>query len=258
MAINLTSNSISSINTLINMCPNTFTFVPLKIYKDENGNSFASIETMDVDASVIFSGKVKLDSIEELDVNTGIVIRLPVSKAITSIMFNSAFNNLDVSKTRIIAKGENKKITVALYEIDETNLLEFPYTNIELFKMAMKQNKLELPVYEQFAISIKDIQEIRDCLEILTSPTDMYFISNGKNIQVSCSDNSGNNIEYKLDTESNSRFTAKFDISIKNIMTSLIKYKDFDIDLLLCESLAAITIKNDNVVATIGIPAAKD
>jgi hypothetical protein len=258
MSVTLTSNSVAKINSLINLCPNTFAYVPFKIYKDENGDSFASIETIDVNVSVIFSGKTAIDNVPELDNNSGIIIRLPLSKPITNTLFNSAFTNLDVSKTRIIAKGDNKKITIALYDISNINVIDFPYTNNELFDLTIRENNMSNCQYEQFDINTDEIKEILDCLNILMSPTVMYFISNGKNIQVSCGDMSGNNVELKLDKDVKNKLTAKFDISITNILSKLLKFKDYDINMILSEVMAAITIKNDDIIATIGIPVAKE
>ena len=96
------------------------------------------------------------------------------------------------------------------------------------------------------------------------NPENIIFSSTGEDIVITCEDVARNSIEYKMNEPSNEIFSSKFVIaadkipmSIVKVMQKLSRYKDFNVDMLLCELMAAFTISNDNVVATIGIPAAQ-
>lgn len=257
MSIVLDNSSIKKINLLVNLCPNTFTYVPFKIFKDEEGNSFASIETIDINGSTLFSGRVAIENVSELDAGTGIIIRLPLSKQITDTIFSDEFTTLDVSKQRIIAKNQKKKITIALYDMSDDNILEFPYLNNEILDLTLKENGLSSVDYEQFDLTTDEIKEISDSIGILNNPENVFLNSNGKNIMVSSGDYSGNDIELKVDKPVTHKFSSKFDTSMIKVLSKFSKYKD-SINVILCELLIAFTINDENVVATIGVPAAKD
>ncbi len=258
-SINLTNTNVAKISTLLNLCPDTFIYAPFKIFKDEDGKSFASIETTDVNNSIVFSGRVAIDSIDELNPGEGTVIRLPLNNSVINTVFNPAFETVNIGSNRIVAKNDNKKITVALYEVIDDSIIDLPYTNNEIFELTTECKNLGKVEYEQFDLTAEEIKNILDCLNILVKPENMMFNCNGKNVIVSSGDYSGNDVEYKLNKEISHKFASKFNmIMMLKILPKLSKCKDFDINMLICKYLAAITIKNDDVLATIGIPVAQD
>lgn len=266
MAIVINDKNIQSINTLTSLCPETFPYVPLRIYKDDDGQCYATIQTSDINQSVVFSGKVKFENdISALKPGDEAIIRLPLSKQITGILFNSAFDTLEINKTKIVAKGSNKRITISLYDTPgETPKSKIPYVNTELLEMSLSKRGISKIPMTQMMLNPDKIKEMMECMSILMNPENIIFSSTGEDIVITCEDVARNSIEYKMNEPSNEIFSSKFVIaadkipmSIVKVMQKLSRYKDFNVDMLLCELMAAFTISNDNVVATIGIPAAQ-
>lgn len=258
----LNSKNVAKINTLVNLCPDTFVYAPFKIFKDEMGNSFASIETTDVNNSIVFSGKVNLDNIVELNASEGTVIRLPLYNSVINTLFNPVFDTVDINSNKIIAKNDSKKITIALYEMVNTDdsIIDLPYTNNEMFDLTVECKNLGNVEYEQFDLDNEEIKNILESLNVLVKPENILFNCTGKNINISAGDYSGNEVEYKLnDKNISKKFSSKFNMTMMlKILPKIAKAKDFSINMLLCKYLAAITLKNDDVIATIGIPVAQD
>jgi hypothetical protein len=258
MKIVIEKDSIAKINMLLNLCPDTFPFVPLKFYIDfDNGNSYASIETVDINGDVIFSGRVTIDPLE-LQPGTGMVVRLPMNKTIINTIFGSAFDKLEISKNKINAKAKNKNISVAMYQLSEDDILEFPYDNISIFNLAVQENKLGTVEYCKFEVEPKELRDLLDCIDILSSPEFVIFSADsGGKLSVGCDDHSGNEVEYEFETISNSDFLAKYDMNLVKIMNKVSRTKDFKVDVLISNILAAFTLEKDDSQITIAVTAQK-
>jgi hypothetical protein len=257
MKITLKSESIAKINKILSLCPDTFSFVPLKLYVDDANNSYASIETVDINGDIVFSGRVSIEQLE-MQPGTGMVVRLPLNKTIISTIFGSNFDSIEISKNQIKAKTKNKKLSIAMYQISEDDVLEFPYTNVELFNLAVEENKLGVVEYTQFDISNNEIKDFLDCIDVLSSPEFINITSEDSKLKVTCDDYSGNEFEYVFDKPSNCEYIVKYDMNLIKVMNKICKFKDYNINMLISTLLAAFTLKDEDSTITIAVTAQRN
>jgi hypothetical protein len=257
MKITLKTESISKINKILSLCPDTFSFVPLKLYVDDSGVSYASIETVDINGDIVFSGRVSIEPLE-LQPGTGMVVRLPMNKTIISTIFGSNFDSIEISKNKINAKTKNKKLSIAMYQMSEDDILEFPYTNVELFNLAVEENKLGIVEFSEFDINSNEIKDFLDCIDVLSSPEFINFTSEDNLLKVTCDDYSGNEFEYVFDKPSDCDFFVKYDMNLVKVMNKIYRFKDYSINMLMSSLLAAFTLKDDDSTITIAVTAQKN
>lgn len=257
MKINLKSEGISQVNKLLSICPDTFSFVPLKFYKDSAGDSFASIETVDINGDIVFSGRVCIAEQFDFQPESGMVVRVPMNRTVINTIFGSNFDSLEISKNKINAKTGKKKLTIAMYQMNDDDILEFPYTNTELFNMAVEENKLGSIEYCNFDIDVKEIKEFLDCVDVLSSPEFLIFSAEDSKLSAGCTDYSGNEFEYEFDQVINSDFLAKYDMNLVKVMSKLSKFKEYSTNMLVSSLLTAFTMKDDNSLITIAVTAQK-
>ena len=266
-SITINKNDITKISTLVNMCPETFVYVPLKITKDDNGDSYASIQTLDVNASVVFGGKIKLDGIKEMSPGEQMVIRLPLFKQITNTIFNGDFDKLTVNSQKIIAEDDNRQLSILLYESgsEEANTsMVIPFTSEELLATMLDTLGLDSIDKTTLKFDAVKVKSMLDCMSILMNPETITFTADSGHFVMSSEDIVKNSVRYSLSDGIEDNFVSRFviasdkvPISITKVMQRLIRYKDYDIDMLFCELLAAFTITGEDITVTIGIPAAQ-
>jgi len=254
MKITLKSESIAKVNKFLSLCPDTFSYVPLKLYVDDANNSYVSIETVDINGDIVFSGRVLVEQLE-LQPGTGMVVRLPLNKTIISTIFGSNFDLIEISKNKINAKSKNKNISIAMYQMSEDDILEFPYTNIELFNLAVEENRLENINFVNFDIDSNEIKDFLDCVSVLSSPESIDIISENSRLKVTCSDYSGNELEYTFDKPSNCDFIAKYDMNLIKVLNKIYRFKEYTINMLISNLLAAFTLKDEDSTITIAVTA---
>lgn len=257
MKITLKSESIAKINKILSLCPDTFSFVPLKLYVDDSNNSYASIETVDINGDIVFSGRVSIEQLE-LQPGTGMVVRLPLNKTIVSTIFGSNFDSIEISKNKINAKTKNKKLSIAMYQMSEDDILEFPYTNVELFNLAVEENKLGIVEFTEFDINGNEIKDFLDCVDVLSSPEFINITSEDSKLKVTCDDYSGNEFEYVFDKLSDCDYTVKYDMNLIKVMSKIYRFKEYTINMLMSNLLAAFTLKDEDSTITIAVTAQKN
>ena len=71
----LNPTDIENLKNLLTMCPDTFSSVPVKFIK-EDGESYISIEAIDINGDTVFSGKTIVNDLTTLEDNSGLVVRL--------------------------------------------------------------------------------------------------------------------------------------------------------------------------------------
>lgn len=252
-------NSIGAVNTLLNMCPNSFSYVPLKFYKDDDGTNYASIETIDVNGDVVFSGKVQIDE-TGLEAGSGMVVKLPLNRTVINTIFGGKFTNVVIEKTHILASTESKKLSFALFQMNNNDVLEFPTNNKELLQMAVESNNLKSCSFAEISLNKETIKDFIDCANIISNIETLSVEVVGQNINVTGIDNAGgNSFEYTfspVNIEADKDFTCKFDYNLIDVLSKVSKIaNDNEVSCIFSEILAIFYIKNDNLEVSLAVTA---
>lgn len=260
MKIILNQIDIMKIKNLIALCPDTFTYVPLKLYKDENGSSFASISMLSLNGDIVFSGKTQ---IEDLDFEplTGMMIRLPISKSIVSNIFSEKFDRVEIDKTKILVKDKKKKLSLALFELDENEITDFPFTNLDIIDLVNEKNNVNIDneAINYVTLDSEIIKDFNSCFNILSNPENVMVLSIDNEVKFKSEDYTGNCFEYTLVGKSgNSSFESKYDMNLIKVLISLSKFKNYSFDVIFNPLITAITIENEELLVTIAVTALKE
>lgn len=260
MKIKLNNNNIRTVKSLLSLCPSVFSFVPLKFFKDELGNCFTTIETISINGDLVFSGIATLDEdLSELENNTGLVVRLPMTKAVISNIFGSDFSNIEISKAKIIAKDINKKIELALYKMENDEVMTFPFNSDDLFKLVMKMNKIENCPFINVNMTDDDIKDIIGGFSMINDATSIEIKHKNKNLNFKVEDFSGNIFNYNISSDKDEEFEGKFDDNfIKLINTVNRNNAEFESEMLYSSLIFSTTLKNESITATLATTALKD
>lgn len=247
--ITLTTNNIDSIGKLLSFCPDSFNQVPLKLFKTQDG-SFASIETIDINGDIVFSGKVELEDID-LDIDTGMIIRLPINKTITNVIFNGKFESMKINKSKILVQTENRKLSIALYQMVDEDVMEFPYDGIELLDLAKENNNLDSYSYVRVSYNPELDKEYLDCTDMLNSPTFFNFSGITDKLICKSEDDAGNDFEFVFNgTLFGSKFDVKYDSKFNSILNKLLRSK-YEFDMIVSDIMAVFTVRiGDSIITT--------
>lgn len=259
MKITFNSDTIRKIKNLLVLCPSNFSFVPFKIYKDENGKSFISIETISINGDLVFSGIITVDDIPELENETGIVIRLPLTKAVVNTIFGGSFNTIEITKQKIIAFQDKKKIEFSLYKIEEDELTEFPHDGLAIFDLVKQMNDVTDTPCIIHNLSVENIKEIISGFSLINEANSIEIKGINEGLKFLIEDFSGNMFDFIIETEEKASFTSKFDINFIKLLGSVLRHKEIFVTEMLFSSLIyTVTFRNDDIVATVATTALKD
>jgi len=254
----LKTDDIESLKNLITLCPDTFSSIPIKFIK-ENGESYVSVEAIDINGDTVFSGKITVNDLVSLEDNNGLVIRLPLNKALVNNIFNSKFEELIVTKNKISAVSSNKKLNMALLSISENDIFEFPYTNKELYELAMVENDVKDSKSVIFDIEFEQLKEIINMISALSELEILEFKEkNGKLIIVG-NDVVGNEFQYTFDVDVDPGFSGKYDTNLIKILNKILRYKGKDtVNMLISDLLVGVTLYDDKSTITLAVTARRD
>ncbi len=254
----LKTDDIESLKNLITLCPDTFSSIPIKFIK-ENGESYVSVEAIDINGDTVFSGKITVNDLVSLEDNNGLVIRLPLNKALVNNIFNSKFEELIVTKNKISAVSSNKKLNMALLSISENDIFEFPYTNKELYELAMVENDVKDSKSVIFDIEFEQLKEIINMISALSELEILEFKeSNGKLVIVG-NDVIGNEFQYTFDVHVDPGFSGKYDTNLIKILNKILRYKGKDtVNMLISDLLVGVTLYDDKSTITLAVTARRD
>lgn len=257
MKIKLDSNSIEKIKNLLQLCPSSFNYVPLKLFKI-NDISYVSIETISINGDIVFSGRTEISNID-IDNDTGMLVRLPINKTIINNIFNPEFENIEIDKSKITVKDKRRKLSVALYQMSEDEVMEFPYTNTEIFDMVKEKNDMEDVANVKMTITLDDIKMVNNSLSILSRP-EFININNVKGtLKFSSEDYAGNTFECSIDCDKNSKsFEGKYDMNLIEIFNIISKVKDVEYNVIFSPLITAFTLEESDMIVTIALTALKD
>lgn len=267
MNITITNTNINRLKKLFSIIPDTFSHVPLKIGKDENGNCFARIDSTDINGDVSFYGNVELDDIKELEPSSMMIIRLQTNRAVLSTLFNSVYDSIQINKTRILVQTKNKKMSIQLYQLLEKDIYELPETNVDMYE-AVISNNIGLK-NDGFFILDLDKDEMKDFIDssnILTpnKTEDLRFNikTNKDRLVVYSEDYIKNNFEYTFTPilADKIKIDTKYDYNLVDVMSKILKFKDYDISTLISNPVVSFTItsEKEGITSTISVPAQKD
>lgn len=261
MMITLNEEGIKSLKNLVLFCPGTFSSVPVKFFKDEDGISYVSIEAIDINGDVVFSGRSKINDIE-LEENTGMIILLPLNKTLTNIILNSDFTTLEVSKSKIVASSPNKRITLSLFSVSEDDIMEFPYTGLELYQLAKDDNGIEDSNYVLFEPDLDEFKELINTISSFVNITSITFKSRNGKLFVKSKDMLGNKIEYTFDNVPvDGQLNCTYSIELIKHLNKVMKLKDNEkVEMLISDLIIALTVKDEeeNSIITIAITAIRE
>lgn len=253
----LKKHDIAVVKDLLSLCPDSFSFVPLRLYKNEEG-SFVSIETVDLTGSVIFSGNVFIDDLD-LEMNTCLVVRLPLNKNVVNTIFGSDFDEIKINKNRILAQNDQIKLTFSLFNISDSDVLEFPSNNEDLYKTVREENNLSEKDdnYHSFIVNTDYLKNLTNYISLLSNLETITFFSKNGELMVSGEDYSLNKFEFRFETKDVPEFMSVYDISIVNIINKIIKFKDEHtyVNILVSNIMIAFMIYRDGIETTIAMAA---
>lgn len=258
MKISFNKNTIQKIKNLLKLCPTNFSFIPFKIYK-EDGNSFISIETISINGDLVFSGIISVDDISELDDNTGLIIRLPLTKAVINTIFGGSFDTVEITKQKISALQDKKKIEFSLYKIEEDELTEFPHDGISIFNLVKKMNNLEDSPYIQYNLTNENIKEIISGFSLISEANSIDIKGDKAGLNFNIEDFSGNKFEFIIETNEDIKFNSKYDINFIKLLGNTLRHKEiFETEMIFSSLIYSVTFKNEDTVATVATTALKE
>lgn len=264
-SIVLTNNNTKEIYKLIGFIPDEFIYVPVIIGKDEEGNPFTSVKTIDTQGNMVFSGTVMLpDDIKELDKGSAMAIRLSTNKNLVDTVFNSDCESIEVSKSSIKINTKNVKLNITMLNLDEDDLVDYPENGKELFSMAVQESDGKYKeIYDTFALDFDETKEFLSCIGVLSpaKPDDLKFTIATKkdNVVINCEDYIKNSFEYVLNNVSTkNKYNSTYDINLIKVLQKLTKFKDCSIETLISDAVITFTIEEPNINITIGVPAFMD
>jgi len=255
----LNSDGIKSLKNLLSLCPDTFSSVPVKFIK-EDGVSFISIEVIDINGDIVFSGKTLIDDIADIEDNSGLIIRLPLNRGLINNILSN-FEELIITKNKITAKSPNKKLTMSLFLIDENDIFEFPHTNTGLYELAVTENSAENSKFVAFDPDLEQIKELLDTISFFSDLELIEFKEKNNKLIITSGDIIGNEFEFRFDVDVEPGFTCKFDTNLVKVLSKVIKYKNDDsygINFLISDLLFGITLENDKSLVTLAVTARRD
>ncbi len=254
----LNPTDIENLKFLLTMCPDTFSSVPVKFIK-EDGESYISVEAIDINGDTVFSGKTIVNDLTTLEDNSGLAVRLPLNRALINNVLNSSFEELTITKNRISAVSPNKKLNMALLAINESDIFEFPYTNKELYELAVTENDVKDSKFVIFDIEFDQLKEVIDMVSVLSELDILEFKEkNGKLIVVG-SDVVGNEFQYTFDVDVDPGFSGKYDTNLIKILNKVLRYKGKDtVKILVSDLLVGVTLQDDISTVTIAVTARRD
>ena len=254
----LRSDDIESLKNLLALCPDTFSSIPVKFVK-ANGESFISIEAIDINGDIVFSGKVTVNDLTDIEDNTGLIIRLPLNKALINNVLNSNFEELTITKNKISAISPNKKLSISLLMINENDVFEFPYTSEELYELAVTENNVKESKFVVFDPDFKQLKELVDIVSVLSEFETLEFKEKNGMLIITGSDTVGNEFQYTFNTTIESGFTSKYDTNLIKILNKVLKSKDKDsVSMLVSDLLVGVTLRDDKSVITLAVTARRD
>ena len=128
---------------------------------------------------------------------------------------------VEIDKTKILVKNNNKKLSLALFELDEEEIMEFPFTNTEILDLVNEKNNADIveKAISFIDLTAENIKDFISCFNILSNPENVMICSKGTNIKFKSEDYTGNNFEYNLESRNESSgFESKYDMNlIKNL-----------------------------------------
>lgn len=258
MKIILNSNNVKKIHDLIILCPDVFSYVPFKIFKDTDEKTFASIEMLSLNGDIVFSGKTEIEDVG-LEKETGMVVRLPLNKTIINNVFSDNYEIVEIDKTKIRVKDSKRKISLALFELDDSEIMEFPYTNEEIFDLVNEKNDTEIVGKGIVNLSSDEIKELLNCFGILSNPENININMVNNVLHFNSEDYTGNSFEYKIPSEIASEpFVSKYDNNLIKVLNNISKFKCYEFNVIFSPLIVAVSIKENNMTVTIAVTALKD
>lgn len=258
MKIVLNSDNVKRVRELISLCPDVFSYVPFKIFNDTDGKTFASIEMLSLNGDIVFSGKVELEDVG-LEAETGMVVRLPLNKTIINNIFSEAYESVEIDKTKIRVKDSKRKLSLSLFELDDTEIMEFPYTNEEIFELVNEKNDTVVAGKGIVNLDSTEIKEFLGCFDILSNPDNVIINMADNVLHFSSEDFTGNSFEYKIPSEIESEpFSSKYDNNLIKVFNNISKFKEYEFNTIFSPLIVAVSIKDKNLMTTIAVTALKD
>jgi len=256
--ITLKNEDIKRVYDLIEMCPDMFKHVPLKFYKDSDGNSFASVETVNINCDIIFSGVTVVNELI-LEPGTGTVVKLPLNKTVLNSFFKQTDSVINLSKQHIELKDKKKHLKISLFRINEEDILEFPYTGKEIFDIIRKDNNQENSNFVEVELDKNDISDFLCCVDVL-SEVNIFTVSvKNESIDIESSDSFGNSFKYVFDVSTGQEFKVKFDSSLVKLFSKVSKYyADYSVKILISELMIAFTLEREGSTVVLALTAQKE
>jgi len=254
----LKPSDVESLKYLLALCPDTFSSVPVKFVK-KDGESAVAIEAIDINGDTVFSGKVVVSDFEDIEDNSGLVVRLPLNKALINSVLNSSFEELTVTKNKISAKGPSKKLDMALLMISEGDVFEFPYTSEELYELAKSENDIRDSKFTVFSPELSQLKELVDMVSVLSDLDALEFREKSGKLTALGKDVLGNEFQYTFDVEVDPGFSGKYDTNLVKVLNKITKCRsDSSLSMLVSDLLIGVTLKDDKSVVTLAVTARRD
>ena len=260
MKISLNKENVQKIKQLLILCPSNFSFIPLKLYKDAEGNEFVSVETISINGDIVFSGRVSIsDSLTDLEAGTGMIVRLPLTKPVVHTIFGGNFETVEISKTKIYAKDSRKKLDIALYKLEDGEQTEFPFESKELFELVKEMNHVEELPFISLDLEAIDLKDIISGFAIINDATNIEVKNNKKGLNFKVEDFSGNSFNYSLNTDVSDEFDCKFDTNFIKLLGTAFRNKElYSTEFLFSPLIFSTTLKNNDLIVTIATTAIKE
>lgn len=255
--ITLKDKNIERVHNLIEMCPDTFKYAPLKFYKDNDNNSFASVETVNINCDIIFSGVTTIDELP-FEPGTGTVVKLPLNKTVLNNFFKQTSSIVNLSKEHIELEDKKKHLKISLFRINEEDILEFPYTGKEIFDIVQKDNSQENVNFTEVELDKNDVADFLHCVDVLSEP-DIFTINvKNESIVIEASDSFGSSFKYTFNINTGQKFKVKFDSSLIKIFSKVSKYySDYSIKILISELMIGFTLEKEGSTVALALTAQK-
>lgn len=256
VSIELSNETIGKISKLLNMCPTSFKFVPMKFINSSDDGEYVSIETANPLGDTIFSGKVDVSGLG-LEIDSCMAVRLPLNKVITNFIFGGNFDRVTVSKSRIVATDDRKEIVVSMFNLEDADVLDLYFTGEEILEEVLNDTGMTDVENIKFKMPNSDvIKELGACVDTLSEyDTVDIKVKTCNNINIAVKDFTDNKIKYQLviDGELTNPFETVYNEKLINTLYDINKLPYDDIDVILSSIVTIFTIHDTGLIASIAL-----
>ena len=254
--MNINNNNLIKFRQLFDTIPSS-SFPSVLLYTENiDDNAYIKISDIDINHSLIFSGRFKLDNTSDVE---DVSYRIPLSKNVERVIHKST--QLTFAENSILGFSKNKEVSLATF-INQSQEIDFPTNINDMLKMTKEMNDIDDVLYTKIDLTKELIDDILECIDSLSVKKfelklDITIDSKKNKIVIAAKDTGGNNFKYTIDDiETKQSYKVKYDDYFYEVIKTLSKIKGIDsFECIISNLIFGVSFVLDDVEIMIAITA---